>query len=198
MALETELKLAIAAKDVPALLAHPLLAAEPSQRQRLVSTYFDTPQRALLGRRVAVRQRRVGRQTLLTVKTAGTVIGGLARRGEWEAPTPPGRFDFVALVDDTALAAELQALASALLPVFTTDFTRRSWLITYRKALIEVALDRGRITSVAPGGPRSVPLLELELELKEGPPDALFSLARKLRKGRAAAPARGQQGRARL
>jgi triphosphatase len=42
MAFETELKLAIAAQDVPALLAHPLLAAEPSQRQRLVSTYFDT------------------------------------------------------------------------------------------------------------------------------------------------------------
>jgi inorganic triphosphatase YgiF len=182
MALETELKLAIAAKDVPALLAHPLLAAEPSQRQRLLSTYFDTPQRALLGRRVAVRQRRVGRQTLLTVKTAGTVIGGLARRSEWEAPTPPGRFDFTALVDDTALAAELQALASALVPVFTTDFTRRRWQLAHRGALIEVALDRGRITSVTPGGPRGVPLLELELELKEGPPDALFSLARKLAK----------------
>ena len=184
MALETELKLAIAAKDVPALLAHPLLAAEPSQRQRLLSTYFDTPQRALLGRRVAVRERRVGRQTLLTVKTAGTVFGGLARRSEWEAPTPPGRFDFAALVDDTALAAELQALASALVPVFTTDFTRRSWLITHRKAQIEVALDRGRITSVTVDGPRSQPLLELELELKDGPADALFSLARKL--GRAA------------
>ena len=50
MAFETELKLAIAAQDVPALLAHPLLAAEPSQRQRLVSTYFDTPKRALRAR----------------------------------------------------------------------------------------------------------------------------------------------------
>ena len=89
MALETELKLAIAAQDVRALLAHPLLAAEPSRRQRLVSTYFDTPKRTLLARRVAVRQRRVGRQTLLTVKTAGTVIGGLARRHEWEAPATP-------------------------------------------------------------------------------------------------------------
>jgi triphosphatase len=49
MAFETELKLAIAAQDVPALLAHPLLAAEPSQRQRLVSTYFDTPKRTPAG-----------------------------------------------------------------------------------------------------------------------------------------------------
>ena len=33
MATETELKLAIAAHDVPALLAHPLLAAQPSVSQ---------------------------------------------------------------------------------------------------------------------------------------------------------------------
>ena len=180
MAFETELKLAIAAQDVPALLAHPLLAAEPSQRQRLVSTYFDTPKRTLLARRVAVRERRVGRQTLLTVKTAGSVIGGLARRGEWEAQTTPGAFDFVALVDDTTLADELQTLAGMLVPVFTTDFTRRQWLVTHRKAQIEVALDRGHIHATTRDGPRSLPLLELELELKQGPPDALFSLARQL------------------
>lgn len=180
MAFETELKLAIAAQDVPALLAHPLLAAEPSKRQRLVNTYFDTPKRTLLARRIAVRERRVGRQTLLTVKTAGTVIGGLARRGEWEAPTTPGHFDFAALVDDTALADALQALAGTLVPVFTTDFTRRSWQLSYRKAQIEVALDRGRIHASTRDGPRSQPLLELELELKQGPADALFSLARQL------------------
>lgn len=180
MAFETELKLAISPGDVPLLLAHPLLAAAPWRRQKLANTYFDTPTLALLARRIAVRERRVGRQTLLTVKTAGTVTGGLARRGEWEAPSEPGRFDFAALVDDAALAGELAALAGALAPVFTTDFTRRTWLIPHRKALIEVALDRGRITSVTTDGPRSQPLLELELELKDGPTDALFSLARKL------------------
>jgi inorganic triphosphatase YgiF len=113
MAFETELKLTIAAQDVPALLAHPLLAAEPSRRQRLVSTYFDTPKRTLLARRVAVRQRRVGRQTLLTVKTAGTVIGGLARRGEWEAPADTRCALILSQLvdDDTTLADALQALA---------------------------------------------------------------------------------------
>lgn len=180
MAIETELKLALSPSDVPLLLAHPLLAAVPSHRHKLLNTYFDTPHLALLARRMAVRERRIARQTLLTVKTAGTVTGGLARRGEWEAPTEPGRFDFAALVDDAVLAGELQAMARDLVPVFTTDFTRRSWLITHRKAQVEVALDRGRITSVTADGPRSQPLLELELELKDGPTDALFSLARKL------------------
>ena len=180
MAFETELKLAIAPRDVPLLLAHPLLMAAAPQRQKLFNTYFDTPTLDLQARRMAVRERRIGRQTLLTVKTAGTVIGGLARRGEWEAPTAPGGFDFMALVDDAALAGALQALAGTLVPVFTTDFTRSAWLIRHRRALIEVALDRGRITSTTPDGPRRQPLLELELELKQGPVDALFSLARAL------------------
>ena len=180
MAFETELKLAIAPRDVPLLLAHPLLTAVAPQRHKLFNTYFDTPALDLLARRMAVRERRIGRRTLLTVKTAGTVIGGLARRGEWEAPTTPGGFDFMALVDEPALAGALQALAGTLVPVFTTDFTRSTWLIRHRRALIEVALDRGRITSTTPDGPRRQPLLELELELKQGPVDALFSLARAL------------------
>ena len=183
MATETELKLAIAAHDVPALLAHPLLAAQPSQQQRLVSTYFDTPKRALRARGIAVRERRAGRQTLLAVKTAGTVAGGLAVRNEWEAPATGGRFDFASLVDEPALAAELQTLAGKLAPVFTTDFTRRRWLVRHHEALIEVALDRGQIHAMTRDGPRSLPLLELELELKQGPPEALFRLARQLARG---------------
>ena len=42
MASETELKLALAPRDVPALLAHPLLAAQAPNRQRLRNRYFDT------------------------------------------------------------------------------------------------------------------------------------------------------------
>ncbi|MBE2263917.1 MAG: CHAD domain-containing protein [Burkholderiaceae bacterium] len=186
MASETELKLALAPRDLPALLAHPLLAGMASRRVRLRNTYFDTPKRALLERRVAVRERQLGRQTLLTVKTAGTVIGGLARRGEWEAPTTPGQFDFAALIgDDAGLAGELQALAGELVPVFSTDFGRRIWLLEHRGARIEVALDQGRIRTGegnAGAPPRHRPILELELELQSGPVDALFQLARQLAK----------------
>ncbi len=42
MGTETELKLSLAASDIPALLKHPLLAAVP-KRQKLHNTYFDTP-----------------------------------------------------------------------------------------------------------------------------------------------------------
>ena len=40
--METELKLALNAHDVPTLLAHPLLAGQ-AKVQRLLNTYFDTP-----------------------------------------------------------------------------------------------------------------------------------------------------------
>lgn len=187
MPLETELKLTLQARDLPRLLAHPLLKNHPPQRQRLLNTYFDTPALALMEQRIAVRERRAGRRTLLTVKTAGTSVGGLSRRGEWEAPTTPGAFDFASLVDDQALAASLSQLAWQLVPVFRTDFVRRSWLLQHAGAQVELALDQGSIstghTPGSPGGSLRQDLLELELELKSGPVDALLDLAHTLALG---------------
>ena len=195
MARETELKLLIHARELPRLLAHPLLAGRTPLRQHLYNTYFDTPALTLMARRIAVRERRVGRRTLLTVKTAGSSVGGLSQRGEWEGPTRAGAPDFMALVNDAALAQELSALAGQLVPVFRTDFIRRSWLIAHGPAEIEVALDQGAITTghtpATPHGTRSEPILELELELKSGPVDALFALAKALARGPGGPPGRG-------
>lgn len=179
---ETELKLRLEARDVPRLLSHPLLAATP-QTLHLLNTYFDTPDLALKARRIAVRERRMGGQTLLTVKTAGQSVGGLTRRSEWEAPTRPGQPDFAALVDDAALAADLVALAPRLRPVFRTDFQRRRWVLTHGGARVELALDEGLISTDTPAGGRSEPILELELELLDGPAEALLSLAAALQAG---------------
>ena len=178
MAQETELKLSLRAQDLPHLLSHPLLAA-PAAPQRLLNSYFDTPDLALKARRMAVRERLAGEQWLLTVKTAGSSAGGLSRRQEWEGPTTPGALDFAALVDDAALAAELMALRPQLKPLFATDFERQRWVIAWAGARIEAALDQGHIH--VPGTPLSEPLLELELELLEGPESALTSLADALR-----------------
>lgn len=178
MAHETELKLTLDARDLPRLLAHPLLAA-PAEVQRLLNTYFDTPDLALQARRMAVRERLAGEQWLLTVKTAGRSDGGLSRRREWEGPTTPGTLGFATLVDDPALAAELQALRPALRPLFATDFERQRWLLAHAGAQVEVALDQGQIH--VPGTALAQPLLELELELIDGPESALFALADALR-----------------
>ncbi|MBA4212662.1 MAG: hypothetical protein C0449_06200 [Polaromonas sp.] len=188
MSQETELKLEVHPHDLAALLKHPLLKAQPARRERLFNTYFDTSTLALRAQRMAVRERRVGRQTLLTVKTAGQSVGGLSQRGEWEAPTRPGAFDFAALVSDVALAAQLASVAWQLVPVFRTDFTRRSWVLQHGPARVEVALDQGFIATGNAQGNHRQPILELELELLDGPVDALLDLAHTL--------ALGPQGRA--
>ena len=73
--------------------------------------------------------------------------------------------------DQYVASLKEQALAAGM----TTFLTK-----PVSKAQIEVALDRGHIHATTRDGPRSLPLLEVELELKQGPPDALFSLARQL------------------
>ena len=176
--METELKLSLNDVDLPRLLAHPLLV-KGAGTQRLLNTYFDTPDLALQQRRMAVRERLAGDRWLLTVKTAGQSQNGLSRRQEWEGPTTPGALQFDRLVDDAALAADLMALRPALHALFCTDFERQRWVVTHAGAQIEVALDQGRIH--VPGTALSEALLELELELLSGPEAALLALADVLR-----------------
>jgi inorganic triphosphatase YgiF len=176
--METELKLSLSADELARLLAHPLLT-QAGNTQRLLNTYFDTPDLALQQRRMAVRERLAGEQWLLTVKTAGQSHNGLSRRQEWEGPTTPGALQFDKLVDDAALAQNLMTLRPNLRALFCTDFERQRWVITHAGAKIEVALDQGRIH--VPDSDLSEPILELELELLSGPEEALMALADVLR-----------------
>jgi inorganic triphosphatase YgiF len=177
MSQETELKLLLHPRDLPLLQAHPLLTQSVTRHARLLNTYVDTPDLQLQAARMAVRERRVGRTTLLTVKTAGESSGGLSVRGEWEAPTQPGKPDFRALMGEHPLADRLCTLAGRLVPVFRTDFNRQTWILNHEEAVIELALDQGSITSGQGAHAVHEPLLELELELKSGPRAALYSLA---------------------
>ena len=176
--METELKLSLNAADLPALRAHPLLAGH-SDTLRLLNTYFDTPALDFQRARMAVRERLSGSDWLLTVKTAGSSVGGLSHRQEWEGPTTPGALNFAALVDAPALAAQLMAWRTELRPLFCTDFERQRWVITHAEAQVEVALDQGEVS--VPGTALRAPILELELELLSGPDTALQALAQALR-----------------
>lgn len=173
MALETEIKLSLPPRAAARLAAHPLLAGIKPLRQRLLNTYYDTPDLQLQRERIAVRYRKKGWQWLLTVKCAAPSAGGLARRNEWEVPGLPGEFDF-SHVDDKKLRRRLESLRHELTPAFTTDFTRNAWLLEPEPGVrIELALDRGKIAAVG----RHEPICEVELELLEGSVDALFTAA---------------------
>jgi inorganic triphosphatase YgiF len=60
--------------------------------------------------------------------------------------------------------------------VFNVRVSRRQRTFRYQGAVIELALDQGEVT----GGEQKSPICEVELELKSGPPSALFALAREL------------------
>jgi hypothetical protein len=77
-------------------------------------------------------------------------------------------------------------LFASLAPCFVTRFERTFWLLRQRDgSVVELALDIGQVEANG----RQAPICELELELKAGPPAALFKLARQLGQGVALLPA---------
>ena len=176
MAIETELKLRLAPEHLAKLKRHVLFKEHQLARastQRLYNVYFDTPELDLHHSRMALRLRRKGQQWLQTLKGGGAIKAGLHQRNEWEVPVQGEALDFSAAV--TAEWNELLPVAwrERLQPLFITDFMRSTRLLEWQGAQIEVCMDLGQIT----GGGRVQEICELELELKAGAPQHLFSLA---------------------
>lgn len=161
---EIELKFACAPDDLAAVLA-----AAPDgddETHELISVYFDTPDLALQKAGASLRVREQAGRRVQTLKRGH----GLARE-EHEAPIE-------GLAPDPALEP-LPALLpkdADLKPAFNVRVVRRQRTFRYKGAEIEIALDQGEVS----GGDRRRPICEVELELKSGPPAALFALAREL------------------
>lgn len=179
MAKETELKLLLQPADhnrLDALMQE--LNARPQATQRLENIYFDTPDLALNKARAALRLRFTGKEWLQTLKTSGTFHGALSQRGEWETPVKAAALQPELLPQEVLTPDLIQALQ----PQFTTHFTRRTWLLSSTgataAATIEIAADLGEVALA--DGSRKDALSELELELKQGDPQALFDLAKVL------------------
>ncbi|WP_157958642.1 CYTH domain-containing protein [Salinicola sp. CPA57] len=177
---EIELKLALAPEGPAHLIDHPLLQTMASRTVSLGNQYYDTAEGILQSRRVALRVRRQDDRRLQTLKSAAESQGGLSSRGEWEwsidsAACNAAGLDLGGLreLDHPALSGlDLETLR----PVFTTDFERRLWRYQIEGSDIEIALDQGTIHV----GDASLPICELELELKHGLPEQLWALAQRL------------------
>lgn len=181
---ETELKLAVRPEDMAALRSAPAVAGGGGGRggaRTLESTYFDTEDRRLAGRRVTLRVRKTGDRYLQTVKAApdGDGLG----RAEWECPVagPAPDLSLVTAPEAQALLGPLDA--AELRPLFTSIVRRTVRTVTVGQgeaaSSVEVAFDTGEIR--IPGG-AAVPVSEVELELKQGSVAALFELALELAK----------------
>ncbi|WP_110714658.1 inorganic triphosphatase [Salinicola acroporae] len=174
---EIELKLALSSQGPALLIEHPLLRTLTSRTVSLGNQYYDTAESALRSRRVALRVRRQDERRLQTLKSAAQSHGGLSSRGEWEWPLDGVECNAAGLDVKGLRALEHPALAGLALetlrPVFTTDFERRLWHYRDDECDIEIALDQGTIDV----GAATLPIRELELELKRGDPACLWTLA---------------------
>jgi len=169
---EIELKLAVAASELPRLRQR-LVRFGRGKTLEVDNVYFDTADRLLRGNRMALRVRRIGGRWVQTLKTE-TAVRALSARGEWEVPAPRGRLDLDRF-PMTPLATLMQAHPQARLQAaFRTRFRRTVWHVD--EGSIELALDDGEIIA----GDQRAPILELELELKSGAPEALYRLALEL------------------
>ncbi|CAA2104004.1 Inorganic triphosphatase [Methylobacterium bullatum] len=173
---EVELKLDCGAAELAELARHPLLAVEqPTEAEFLSATYYDTADRALHRKGMTLRVRRHGERHVQTVKAASSAAG-LFDRSEWEwavdGPTPD-----LSLLEDTPVPDVLGSASSPnLAAVVTTIIERTTRAVAHGHSRISATLDQGRVET--PVG--DAPIWELELELIEGDPADLFSLAQSL------------------
>lgn len=172
---ETELKLAVTPRTLARIAQDPLLGVACAAPQQLLALYFDTSRRSLWRRKLTLRVRRESGQWLQTVKGGGSVEAGLHRRIELTWPTA----DAVPELDRLGESEPEQAVAEVarrapLAEAFRIEIERDSRLLQPAPGVeIEVCLDRGRIL----GAGSRTPVCEIEFELKQGPPCALFDLA---------------------
>lgn len=176
MTTEIELKF-IADTDISAALSA-WVATLPHQSLgdvQLGNIYFDTPDRQLRNAGFGLRIRTRDGQHEQTIKGKGGSVAGLHQRVEVNLPVQEPWPQLAAFPADLWPAGtDLNAWQAALQPQFHTDFQRQAWRVQPAAGVeIEVAWDRGRITANGAGAP----IAEVELELVQGPPSALFSLA---------------------
>lgn len=178
--IERELCLAGEPAILQAMFDAPLMASKDGQCDKTVdldTCYFDTPDHQLHAQGLAFRVRRTGADYRQTLKAGDDDHAVLSSRGEWETPLEDGQPRPDALPKKAFRLLPTTARNGELVEVFKTQVQRQSRLLVVdmpnRPATIEAALDLGVIKS----GADTLPVAEIELELLDGQPQALYQLA---------------------
>ncbi len=149
-----------------------------SSCRELSNIYFDTNDNWLRQHDIGLRIRRFDDVYVQTVKTAGRVVAGLHQRPEYNAEHHCNLPDLSLHPQDIWPADRpIEQVQQELSAIFSTNFTREQWLVGMADgSQIEVAFDQGTVIA----GDKNSPICEVELELKSGQADSLFTLAREL------------------
>lgn len=177
VAAEIEFKLLVDADRMAHFNAAPIIATyarNRGTRKHLKSIYYDTPERTLRRNGLSLRVRQSGARFVQTVKTEAA--DDPLRRGEWEASVP-------SLAPDLALAMPFipeklrsHLAAQSLEAVFSADIHRHARIVDLPSGTVEIAFDQGVLTA----GDRSLPVSEIELELKAGSASTIYEIALRL------------------
>ncbi|MBO1518214.1 CYTH domain-containing protein [Oceanisphaera pacifica] len=192
---EIELKFLVTpelGEQLPALL-QPYHISQQDQ-QHLANTYFDTADLALGSIKAGLRIRSQNGQMEQTVKLAGSQVGGLHQRPEYNVPLTVHSPDLSLFAADIwPEEVNVEQVQQRLQPLFSTDFLRQRWLIILGDTEVELALDSGEVQA----GYQREAIHELELELVKGDVSQLFKLADELVKAgglRLGAVSKAQRG----
>ena len=142
------------------------------QTIQMETTYYDTPSHSLSQRRWTLRRRMENAVSVCTLKTPGKG----KERGEWEVNSGSIEGAIPALCKLGAPAELSDLCKEGLVVSCGARFTRRAGTFTLRDCVMEIALDEG----VLLGAGKELPLVELEVELKEGSRESMERFAAEL------------------
>jgi triphosphatase len=169
--IETELKLRAPAGALDEIRQSAVVqqfARNKGTVRRLEATYYDTQDYRLFAAGLSLRVRREGRRYIQTVKRVSA--SGSLQRHEWEVPVA-GMAPELAILPVDDIGQPLVGMAETeLVSMFATRVRRHTLLLDQQDTQIEMALDEGDIVF----GQTSLPLCEVELELKRGKVAALY------------------------
>lgn len=173
--LEVELKLEAEADGLDVLAAALEARGVRFASRALHARYFDTPDKELRRAGLSLRIRRSGDARVQTLKAESASLGALLARPEWERAV----HEDTPVLDDVPEAmrgALPNGARQVLAPAFSVEVERRVGAVLDEAGGIEVVIDRGVVRADG----REAPVAEVELELTDGTPAALFALARTL------------------
>ncbi len=149
-------------------------ARNKGSRKHLKSAYYDTRERTLRRNGLSLRVRQSGARFVQTVKA--DFADDPLRRGEWEASVSSMAPDVALAMPFIPSKVSADLAEHGLEAVFTADIHRHARMVDLPSGTVEVAFDHGVLKS----GDRSMPVSEIELELKSGGVSAIYELALRL------------------
>lgn len=134
---------------------------------QMQAVYFDTADKRIARMRGGLRLRRENNESVVCLKLSAqeSFDGACKAREEYECAAQDIRTGIRNLPSVGAPQAFCDTLlASNLLEIGRTDFTRRAFQLAYRSCTCELAMDSGQMLHLG----HTARICELELELKHG------------------------------